>query len=783
MVSGGPQTWIHQPKRPLPEYRPGQSVNTSPPRIFETVDQPPIRRSRMAENLPAETIFGVFTTDTDLRIKVWDDAMARFSGVSAAAAQGHQLHQLFPEIEARGLLQNLRRVLANGTVEVLAPAFHRYLVPCPVQKPSQRFSRMLQRVTIAPVVEEADVVGMLVTIEDVTERIERERELAENLSSSDGNVRLRASEALAQIEQVEDEQPSLGALSDSDWRVRQAAVGGLARRSAPDAIGALLELVRKDHRNLAILNSALQVLAMTDVDTHTTLVEFLHDPNPEVRMQAALALGEQRDRRATADLLDSLKDDDLNVRFHAIEALGKIRAPEAAEALAAIAESEDFFLAYPALESLKQIENRNVAPRLAKLLSVPFLREPAIEALGVLGDETAVAPLATLLNTADVPALSVAEALVTLHDRFSSEHNEGSYIAELSRQAIQAPGIKYLLDSLNEVNAGDLRPLAVLIGWLRGPAVDRTLVRLLGEQSIRNEVVAALVRHGEGVIDLLVEQIESDELEIKRAAITALGRLGYKRATKALVKVLQTEPELQIDAANALARVGDEAALDPLLEMIGVSDSAARQAVVGALNSIGSARMPERIKELLLDERPLVRESAAKIAGYFGYPDCADLLLKCSQDEDERVRRAVVEHLPYLEDQRVVQILAEAISKDTPRVRAAAALALANVDDAAALPILLQALQDDDSWVRYFAARSLGKLALPDSLAPLAAVANTEQLNHVRIAALEALGNIGGPEAVTVISAHLRAADQEVARIAAMALEQATSSSELTSQS
>src|SRR5262249_6429920 len=220
----------------------------------------------MADNF-AETVFGVFTTDTDLRIKEWDDALARFTGVSAAEAQGRHLDQLFPEIEARGLLQNLRRVLASGTIEVLAPAFHRYLIPCSVQKPSRRFSRMLQHVTIAPVMEEAEVVGMLVTIEDVTERIERERELAENLNSGDENVRFRASEALAGTDKVEDERPLIDALNDSDWRVRQAAVGGLAKRSAPEAISALLELLRQDHRNLAILNSALQVLAMTDVDT------------------------------------------------------------------------------------------------------------------------------------------------------------------------------------------------------------------------------------------------------------------------------------------------------------------------------------------------------------------------------------------------------------------------------------------------------------------------------------------------------------------------------------
>jgi HEAT repeat protein len=60
-------------------------------------------------------------------------------------------------------------------------------------------------------------------------------------------------------------------------------------------------------------------------------------------MQAALALGEQKDARAIPSLLDSLNDKNANVVYHAIEALGKLRAQEAVGALAAIAESKDFF--------------------------------------------------------------------------------------------------------------------------------------------------------------------------------------------------------------------------------------------------------------------------------------------------------------------------------------------------------------------------------------------------------------------------------------------------------
>jgi len=723
----------------------------------------------MANNGPAE-VFGVFTTDRDLKIKVWDNGMIRFTGLAAEDARGKEVQLLFPEIKSRGLLQTLEKVLADSVVRVLAPAFHRYLIPCSTQKPSQRFDRMLQRVTIAPVEEDGEVVGLIITIEDVTERIERERELDELLASTDEQVRLEAIKEITRSEEINNRMPLVTTLKDENWQVRKAAIEGLSKRAAPDAIQALLEMLRQDHRNLAVLNSALQVLAMVDVDTYSPLVEFLQSDDSDLRMQAALALGEQREERAVGPLIQALKDEDMNVRFHAIEALGKIGSPAATEALANVAESTDFFLSFPALDALKEIGDSSVAPRITSLLKVEMLSEPAAEALGALGDEKAVTPLASLLNAPNPPTLSIARALTMLYDRFEQEFGEGSYIAEIAGRAIKASGAQHLLDALGEVRVNDLRPLAVVIGWLNGPAVHRALIRLLAEPSVRSEVVESLVRNGKGVAELLLEQTNSEDVEIRRASVIALGRLGHKKATSVIVRLLLEDSELRIDAAQSLAKLGDESALEGLIEMMGDPDAAVRQAVVGALNSIGSSQMSSRVQSLLNDPNPLVRESAAKIAGYFGYPASADLLLKSCKDEDERVRQAAVEHLPFLEDDRVEAVLIDAVRHDTRRVRAAAARALAQQQNQESMNALLDALNDDDLWVRYFAARSLGNYQLPIVVEALSVVVNRETHNNVRIAALEALGRLGGDVASSTIESYIDAPDQDVARAAVESL-------------
>ncbi|MDT5156191.1 MAG: hypothetical protein QOH51_548 [Acidobacteriota bacterium] len=724
----------------------------------------------MGNLTPSDNSIGVFTTDASLVIQIWDGALARLTGIPADAACGKLLVALLPNLEESRLLARFQRVLDEGTVEVLAPAFHHYLIPCPTLAPSKRFDRMQQRVTIAPLREDERVVGALVTIEDVTARIERERDLSEQLAHADEDTRLGAARTLAEDESLEPAPPLLGALEDESWRVRRVAVEGLARRAAPEAIAALLASVRENHHHLGLLNSALQVLAMSDVDTLSPLVEFLHDKDADLRMQAALALGEQRDERAIPALLGALDDADTNVRYHAIEALGKLRAVEAAAALACVAETRDFFLAFPALDALTRIGDASVAPRIVPLLEDELLREAAADALGHLGDEETIAPLAALLNTPNAPTQAVATALAALHDRYAKLFGEGAYIADLSRNAINPTGAQNLLDALNESSHADLRPLALVVGWLEGAAVERALTRLLGHGDARGETVEALVRHGSRVTDLLIEQLGSEDLEIRKSAVVALGRIGDARAAPALIKVLEDDTELIIVAANALAQIGDPRAFEALLALVGEPSAAVRQAVTGALNSLGSPEMPGRVLPLLNDPDANVRESAVKIAGYFGYAECTDLLLERCVDEDERVRRAAIEHLPYLEDERVTAALVHALRHETPKVRAAAAGALAQAEGPEVSTYLLEALADEDSWVRYFAARSLGWQMFAEGADALARLAQADKSNHVRIAAIEALGYIGGESAARFVAPLVKSDEPDLVRAAIAAL-------------
>jgi HEAT repeat protein len=697
-------------------------------------------------------------------IQVWDATLARLTGISDQSACGQALTALLPDLEERGLLQRFRRSLNDGVVEVLATAFHHYLIPCAPVTPSGHFEKMQQRVTIAPLRDDESIAGLIVTIEDVTERLERERELSARLVAGDETTRLTAAETLSE-DQSYDAASLLGALSDESWQVRRAAVRGMSQRAAPEAIAALLSSVVENHHNPSLLNSALQVLTSSNVDTLSPLQDLLQGPDADLRMQAALAMGEQGDARAVPVLIEALKDENANVRYHAIEALGKLKATGAVDAIAEIAESKDFFLAFPALDALAKIGDARVAPRIVLLLEHELLREPAVSLLGQLGDETAVSPLTALLNTPTAPTDAIADALATLRDRYEEQYREGAYIADLTSREISPTGVQNLLDALEEPGEENLRSIALVLGWLKRSGVDRALTRLMGRVELRDDIIEALVRHGSTTVDLLIAQLSSEDLEVRRSAVLALGRIGDPSATSALVSAL-TDESLTIEAASALGRIGDPAAADGLLDLIGHRDASIRQAVVSALNSLAVPSISTRVIPLLQDPDPNVRESAVKIAGYFGYPESTGELLKLSRDADEAVRCAVIEHLPYVEDEQACDVLFHVIKEDTPKVRAAAARALANVDAPKVVDHLIEGLADEDVWVRYFSARALGRRRSEESVAALETVLEKEKFNHVRIAALDSLGQIGGDRIAGIVTEFVKDDDPDVVHAA-----------------
>ncbi len=702
----------------------------------------------------------IFTTDHQLIVRSWDDWLSKATGVNADEACGKELTALVPDLEARGLLKLFQQVLSEGTIETIAPTVDRYLIPCPPLTPSQYFERMQQRVTISPLRSSDRIIGTIVTIEDVTARLNRECELAQQLSSHDEDTRIQAVELLTTEESPESQPSVLTAMADENWRVRQKVVDGLALRGGEDTAAMLLRTLREQHRDLGVLNSVLQVMALSNTDTIPALIECLNDPDDDLRIYAALTLGEQQDVRAIPALIKALEDPNANVRYHAIDALSQLRAEEAVDALTTLAESRNFFVSFPAIDALRRIGNPAIAPRLVPLLADQVLREPAAITLGELGNEEVVAPLVELLNTGTAPAKVIINAIASLYYRYEKVYGEGNQIIDLFKHSITQQGTDNLLSSVRQAKHNEFRSFVLILSWLEGVAVETAMTELLNYPAARDLAKVALVRYGKRITKLLILQLTAQDLATREAAIVTLGRIGDPSAVPALMEILTTIPELVIPTSGALAQIGDRRAFEALLSLIGHSDVGVRTSAISALDSLGHPDMAGRMVQLLSDSDPLVRESAVKIAGYFAYPECEQLLFAACCDPIEIVRTAAIEHIAYLENESVLTTIAHALYNETPKVRAVAAKALEHLDSNCAFPLLLSALKDPEPWVRYYAARSIGRHGYVEAIDALAQLA-FDEAHHVRSSAIQALGRIGSERAVAILAPLALVSDDE----------------------
>lgn len=709
---------------------------------------------------------GVITTDAELVVRSWDQWLVEATGLHEEQALGSPLLRLFPEIEERGFGRRLQRVLEAGVVEVLAPAFHQYLIRCPAPGAAPHFDAMQQHVTISPRRTAGDIDGLIITVEDVTARRIRERELAAQLKNQDETIRLRAARMLS--DDAHGAAPLLDALDDRSWQVRQAVVTGVTRGMDADILTRLIETVRDHHTDMGRLNAALSALVNSSMDPVPHLLPLLASEHADVRTYTALTLGNLGDARATGALLPLLADADANVSFHAIEALGRIRARDALLALLEVAEARDPFLSFAALDALAAIGEPSAAPAIEPFLRDDELAASAASTLGELGDERSAAAIAVALREGKLAPLTGARALARIHERFEAAYGEGQLVADVVRPQLTPDAAIALTESIRQTGDRDLPALATVIGWLTFDGVEKTLSGLLAHAGARRPAVEALVARGVRATDALIAELASADADVRRAAALALGRIGDPRASEPLLTLLDDEdPATIIAAAGALGAIGNPVAFEALVATLGHDNTAVRHAVVSAINSIGHAATPQQALALIASPDERLREAGARIAGYFGYPECLSDVIRLTADPSESVRRSAVEHLAFFDDARVLPALSYALNDDSAVVRAAASRALAHAEPTGLEALLRNALADGDARVRYQAVQAVNAQGARAFSAELVRVAREDASIPVRIAAINALARFREPDAVPLLTG---LAEHEEVDLAAAAL-------------
>jgi HEAT repeat protein len=302
------------------------------------------------------------------------------------------------------------------------------------------------------------------------------------------------------------------------------------------------------------------------------LTAALDDPDVEVRLSSAQALGSLSDPRAVEALLEALRTDpDAGVRKMAAWALGEIESPAAVGGLSHAARSDESVeVRSMAVWALGEIESPEAVPALGAALrdSAVEVRRMAVWALGEIESPEAVEWLTPALRDGDV---------------------------EIRRKAAWA---------LGEIES----PAAVsaLGGALRDSdaEVRATAAWALGE-----------IESPSGV-DALRTVIRDSDVEVRRKAVWALGEIQDPGGVAPLTQALSdSDRETRKTAVWALGEIQDPSAIPALRGLLDDPDAEIRETAIWALLEMDDSSVYDVLVQLLKDEDPEVRKKAAEALG------------------------------------------------------------------------------------------------------------------------------------------------------------------------
>ncbi|MEK7831697.1 MAG: HEAT repeat domain-containing protein, partial [Acidobacteriota bacterium] len=254
------------------------------------------------------------------------------------------------------------------------------------------------------------------------------------------------------------------------------------------------------------------------------------------------------------------------------------------------------------------------------------------------------------------------------------------------------------------------------------------IIQLEDERNLNGGELAKLLRHASP--------------KVRERAALAIGRIGDKRGTAALIELLQSEKDEQVRAmaAFALGEMEDAAAVPALLEFLtpGKYPIAVRARPVEALGKIAS--VPANVESL---GKATIEQISNRLIEQLPNPEF-------TLTADKRpTANLTITALMRVRSVASVEPLTRQLKSAEADLRAQAANALARIRQpiAAAVPALLEALNDSDHNVRANAARALGVSKDARAVEPLIKLLG-DKSEQVQVSAIRALAAIGDKRAV-----------------------------------
>ncbi len=476
------------------------------------------------------------------------------------------------------------------------------------------------------------------------------------------NIRWAAVTALGEVGSLTATHNALSrALEDTEWVVRNQALLVMSDflRSVPETIEG--EEFRSLIRLLAIPDDEVRGLVVDALARRSTrglndMVEALHGKSIKVRSGVAQALGQSRDPRAVVPLINATGDTAGVVRAAAAEGLENMEDKRAVEPLIVVLGDSYLPAGQAAVNSLVKLGAVAVEPLCRALdYSLSKLhRKMIIKTLGGIRNRRAVLPLMNCLSSTYFMVRQAAiEALAS--------YGESVVDDLISMVKVSMMPVDFLVKEVKEERNKRLRLRAIrALGEVKNAAAIKPLREVVKEP---DEVLRQTTQEALSKIGLAAWA--------RHGAVVALGNIGHYKAVPALINALTDYSEhVRGQACQALAKVGDPAAVPPLLQRLAEDEfDNVRWQAAKALRALDdhSPTVAYAFRTALKDFAWRVRMVAARALGRREDRLSVEALLEALDDSSHSVRNSSVHALANLGDLALPHLLAAAAGKDTQR--------------------------------------------------------------------------------------------------------------------
>ncbi len=526
--------------------------------------------------------------------------------------------------------------------------------------------------------------------------------LARALGDANPEVRRRAAEALKTTANSRAVPSLIRALQDEDWHVYVAARDALVH-VGPPAVPALVKVFATagttDER-VALM--AQQALTRIGEPAIAPLIDELSSPNAKSRTWAAIALGQigepARDdllrvlsgsrfapaRAAAANALGrsgslaavpnlkiAANDPDPQVREAVVEALEAIRDERGADALAEALRDPDPGVRHAAMLALRGWPTATAADILAKMLNDPAPTVRYLAAIALMGKGGLVELVARGTSATGMLSIEGTDTLAEVTSKWLSL----SGAEKASMVATMVSKIETVKDLPSYQASDEVQQLWNALNAAKRDPAEANLTAV-DEAAKQVQKLPALRKHS--AVKVLCEAVkdQSQSAEVRRYAAIALGISADPSAASTLATLITDRQYTEI-AAVALSRMS-EAGLPTLIKLLSTQDEYVRLWAAAALADIGNPAV-KALADVLRGDDPTAATAALAALSAIGAPAVNEMLIVMGGKNQAASDRAAValaaigdpEGLRVLKARKITpdQALYDAVQKAVKEIR------------------------------------------------------------------------------------------------------------------